>query len=107
MSVELGIIFAFIACVIGVATFFIGRQTAAKNEGKAEGSSFTGVLKDIEYMKVDISKILDKLDKLDNNYNQGFKDIKKDVSESVRRLHERIDAHLREDHGFHVPIREE
>lgn len=57
MSIELGLLFAAIACIIGVAGFFGGRQSAAKNDGERWGA-FTAELKtDVAHIKDDISEI--------------------------------------------------
>lgn len=81
-----------IAGIIGIATFFIGRTTAAKNDGERWGE----LKADIRHMKDDISEIKVSLEK--NS---------KDTKESIRRVHERLDEHLRVDHGFAVPPRKD
>ena len=54
---DLGAVVAVVVAVIGVvlsvATFWIGRQTVAKSEGKEAG----GLAKDIEYIKSSIDKL--------------------------------------------------
>lgn len=88
MSVEIGLLLAVIAGIIGIATFFIGRQTAAKNSGEEWGSFKAELKTDIGYIKRDVSEIKSSVG--ENN---------QELRASIRRLHERMDTHERDYHN--------
>ena len=69
MSLELSIIIAVIGAVLSFASFFIGRQTAAKHEGQSFG-----------LMSADIKHIKDLTHRIETNMRQ-----------SQERIHDRID----------------
>lgn len=92
MTVEIGLLFAAIACIIGIVGFFGGRQTAAKKDGQEWGSFQAELKKDIEYIKRDIELI-----------KMSFNEDSKELKASIRRVHKRIDDHMRNDHKMVVP----
>jgi alcohol dehydrogenase class IV len=69
MSLEVSIIIAVIGAVLSLTTFFIGRQTSAKNEGQVLG-----------LMSADIKHIKELTHKIESN-----------MQHSQQRIHERID----------------
>lgn len=92
MTLELTLIFAAIACIIGVSSFVGGKQSASKNDGERWGK----LEATLQYMQSDLSEI-----------KTTMSDNAKNTRDSLRRLHERIDNHLRNDHGMTVPKRDE
>ena len=84
MTIESGLFFGSVSCIIGIITFYLGRQSIAKKDGEE-----WGVLKsDINHIKIDIEEI--KGDVKDSNHN---------LKDSIRRLHKRIDGHERDYHN--------
>lgn len=81
---EIGLIFTIIAGIIGIITFFIGRQSAAKNDGQEWGE----LKSDIRHIKGDIEEI-----------KGTVGDSNRSLKESIRRLHKRIDDHERDYHN--------
>jgi len=88
---EIGTFFTIIGGIIGVVMFFIGRQSAAKNEGISKGR----LLGDIEYIRASIDELKNEfrlanipglrariltLEKYSNKHERDF-----------TRIHERID----------------
>lgn len=102
---DLSIAIAVIGVVLSVATFWIGRQSAAKTEGKEAG----GMAKDIEYIKDSVERIEGRLaddvkrleGRCDQNSSQMI-DIAKTAGqayESAKMEHNRLNEHLIRDHG--------
>lgn len=87
MTIEIGLLFGAIACIIGLAGFFGGRQSAAKNDGERWGR----LEANLDFIQKDLKEI-----KSTNAENA------KSTRESLRRVHERIDNHLKNDHGFAI-----
>lgn len=96
MTIEIGLLIALVGGIIGVATFFIGRQTAAKKDGEQWGEFKAELKTDITYIKRDVGEI-----------KSSVNDNSRENRESIRRVHDRLDAHLREDHGMTIPKRED
>jgi hypothetical protein len=84
MTIELGLLLTAAAGVVGVSTFLIGRQSAAKHEGERWGKMEATLL----HMQRDIRETKDIVG--DNS---------RDMKVAIRRAHERLDAHLRDEHG--------
>ena len=61
---ELEAIIALCGCAVAVGTFFIGRTSAAKNSGQADGE----MRADIKYIKTSVDKHDKKLDGISANY---------------------------------------
>ena len=61
---ELETIIALCGCALAVATFFIGRTSAAKHSGQADGE----MRADIKYIKTSVDKHDKKLDGISTNY---------------------------------------
>lgn len=91
MTIELGLLLALVAGILGLATFFIGRQSAAKKDGQEWGTFQAELKKDVEYIKRDVGEIKNSMG---DNYKIAMSAIQKeenDRKESDRRIHERID----------------
>ena len=106
MSVELGILFAAIACIIGILTFFGGRHSAAKNEGEQKGwikTSLENITVDIKEIKSDLrASTLDTMSAVRREEESRRAAIQKeedDRREADRRLHARIDEHVSNFHS--------
>lgn len=97
---DLSIVIAIIGCIITVASFLIGRQTAVKDDGREMGSLFT----DLNYIKESIVRIETKL-------NDDVKSLERRIDEQTKVLssvneiavraekkaqssHRRLDAHF-------------
>lgn len=80
MSIDISILIAVIGCVVAVGTFFLGRTTAAKKDGVADGE----LKADIKYIKQSTSKTETKLDGVVENYNA----IKLELEKLKSRIHE-------------------
>ena len=60
MTIELSVLIAVIGCALSVGTFFIGRTTAAKNDGRENGQVLTElgyIKKGIDGLERDIKEI--------------------------------------------------
>ena len=96
---ESGLPYAFIGGIICIMTFFIGRMTAAKNDGERWGK-LEAIL---ERNGKDIERLGEKLDKFTEESNRANSELAKRFDESVRRLHARMDEHIA---TFHNPPKE-
>lgn len=87
---DTSILIAVVGCAVGIMTFFIGRQSVAKNDGERWGK----LEAKLEHIQESLSEIKTTMVKNAN-----------DTKESLKNVHERIDNHLRDEHGMHVPVR--
>lgn len=98
----------YIGCVIAVATFFIGRMTASKAEGKEEGSFST----DLKYIKEsvqriekqlnnDVTRLEGRIDEHSSQFSQIATTATK-AHEASKSAHKRLDEHLEREHGMTV-----
>jgi len=68
MTVDITILIAVLGCALSVGTFFIGRTTAAKNDGRENGQVLTElgyIKKGIDGLEKDIKEIKDQYAALD------------------------------------------
>lgn len=68
MNIDLSIAIAVLGCALSVGTFFIGRTTAAKNDGRENGQVLTElgyIKKGIDGLEKDIKEIKDQYAALD------------------------------------------
>lgn len=80
MTIEITVLIAVIGCALSVGTFFVGRLTAARNYGEADGE----LKADVKYIKSSVDKQEKKLDKMTENYS--------DLEGEIRELKERLKA---------------
>lgn len=83
-SITAGALIDILLVVISIATFFIGRFTASKNQGKNEGVMLT----EMGYIKRSIDEITTKLDKRDKAQQEYEKEQHRRDAEYERRLQE-------------------
>ena len=100
-----GEILTLVSVGVSVAAFWVGRQTAAKTEGKEAGA----VAKDIEYIK-------DSVDRVEKGLNDNVKRLEGRIDEQSQQLvtlaetvgkayesakmeHNRLNEHLAREHG--------
>lgn len=76
--IEASVLIAILGLVISIATFFIGRTTAARNNGIQDGE----IKSDIKYIKSSVEKQEKKLDSVVENYD--------DVKLEIERLKGRL-----------------
>ena len=121
---ELGVVIAVIGCALSVATFFVGRISAEKKEGREAGE----LAKDIEYIKKSVDRIDRRFDSdlpsLESRLNANIKLLEGRLNEQTKSLiglgekvggihestksaHNRIDEHLEREHGQIVAKRKE
>lgn len=91
---DVSVVIAVLGAALATATFFAGRQTAAKSSGQEWGR----LLSDVGHIKTT-------LDDMERRWNGETKAIHIEIAketaerkESIRRLHERIDEHLEKHH---------
>lgn len=80
MEININIIIAVLGFALSVGTFFVGRQTAAKNSGKEDGE----LKADIKYIRTSVEKQEKKLDKVAGDYD--------DIRVELEKLRGRMDA---------------
>jgi len=105
MTIEFGLIAALIGCIIGVITFFVGRQSAAKKDGQEWGAFQAELKTDISYIKRDVSEI--KVSVADSKNDTMAAIVKEGDNRriSIRRLHEKFDDHLVKYHNVPAPTK--
>lgn len=64
MEFDMAALIALIGCALSVGTFFLGRTTAAKSDGLADGETKAN----IRYIKESVDKHDRKLDRVAENY---------------------------------------
>lgn len=66
MSIDMSILIAVLGCALSVGTFFVGRMTAAKTDGKEDGEMRANV----SHIKNAVDKQSDKLDRVVEDYEE-------------------------------------
>ena len=82
-------------CVIGILTYFGGRHSKTKQDGREWGEFTAGIKTDISYIKRDVSGI-----------KHAFNEDAKELRASMRRIHVRIDDYEKPLHGSVVTFAE-
>ena len=88
--IDTSVLIAIVGCALSAATFFIGRQTSAKNNGEADGE----LKADVKYIKSSVDKQERKLDRVTENYCA----VEREISELKGRL-EALEDKVRMLHG--------
>ena len=101
-------VIAGVGALLSVLTFFVGRQSAAKAEGKENGSIST----DLKYIKESIVRIENRLNddvqRLEGRIDEQSTQMAMASSEAARAheaaksAHKRIDEHFEREHGMTV-----
>jgi len=89
MTIDIYILAAILMLAVTAAAYFGGKQSAIKASAKEDGERWGRVEATLEYVKKSVDDI-----KVDSK-NAASKD-------DVRAVNDRIDAHLRNDHGIIV-----
>lgn len=76
--IDVSVLIAILGIVISIATFFIGRTTAARNSGIQDGE----MKADIKYIKISVDKQESKLD----GVIESFDDVKIEIEKLKGRL---------------------
>ena len=92
MTLDITILISIIGCAVAVATFFIGRTTAAKTAGKQDGTMLT----EIGYIKANTDEIKAE-QKEQRKTNSEYAQRLTAVEESAKSAHKRIDEIERRD----------
>ena len=82
MQIDASLLIAIFGCIISVATFFIGRTTAAKNNGRETGQ----VLSELGYIRKGVDGLERKLEKVEEQYNKLDKRVAR-LEEAMRIYH--------------------
>ena len=64
MTIDITILIAVIGCLLSVGTFFVGRMTAAKTSGQADGE----LKSDVKYIKSSVDDLKNKMNQSDKRY---------------------------------------
>lgn len=87
MTIDVSILISVVGVSLSIITFFVGRQTAAKDRGEADGNMKT----DLQYIKSGISDIQNEL-RNQRNTNTDFAVRLSKVEDSLKSIHKRVDA---------------
>lgn len=98
MPIEISVLISVVGVLLSIATFYIGRTTAATDKGKEAG----GISTDLQYIKSGIASIQDEL-KAQRGTNTEFAVRLAKVEDSLKSIHKRVDAF--EKHLEYVPDR--
>lgn len=90
MSIDVSILIAVLGFALSVGTFFVGRMTAAKTDGFADGETRAN----IRYIKESVDKHDKKLDRVAENYES----MKREIVELRGRL-EKLEQRVEMLHG--------
>ncbi len=93
MTVDIAVLIAVGGFALSVATFFVGRMTAAKTDGFADGETRAN----IRYIKESVDKHDKKLDRVAENYES----MKREIVELRGRL-EKLEQRVEMLHGGDV-----
>jgi len=93
-AIEIGILFGGVTLAIGIATFFIGRMTAAKNSGQEQGM----MIANIEHIKSDISEIKIMFAKNMETVMATIDQERRERREGDQRLHLKLEEHIKTYH---------
>lgn len=89
MTVEMGLFFSAIGCVIGVATFVFGRQSVSKKESLEWGAFQAELKTDVKNIKRTVDKVETKIDIINEQYSGLRTDvevIKRDLKTAFSRI---------------------
>lgn len=113
MQVDINILIAVLGSCLSVATFFVGRQSAAKSDGREAGAWAT----DLKYIKESIERIENSLNDNVKRLEGRIDEISVQITaatgtavkahESAKSGHKRLDEHLQRTHGQTVVRRDE
>lgn len=78
LEINISVLIAVIGCALSVGTFFIGRVTTAKTNGKEDGE----LKSDIKYIRASVDKQEAKIEKVAGNYD----DIRLEIQELKGKL---------------------
>lgn len=87
MTIEIGLLFGAIACAIGIAAFFGGKQSAAKTDGQAWGEIKT----DVKYIRDGMGEIKAEVRVMREQYSDIHTDVevvKRDLKTAFNRIDE-------------------
>lgn len=90
MTVDITVLIAVLGLALSVGTFFVGRMTAAKTDGFADGETRAN----IRYIKESVDKHDKKLDRVAENYES----MKREIVELRGRL-EKLEQRVEMLHG--------
>lgn len=95
----MGFICTILGAAIGAATFWLSRKGAAKSDGREWGELQTN----IKHIQSDVMDIKQSIKDNDLSLTDALAKERETRSESIRRLYNRLDDHLREYHNVAVP----
>lgn len=109
--IDVNILIAVVGVCVSVATFYIGRQTASKADGRAAGALET----DLRYIKESVGRIEGQLNRDVQRLEGRIDEISNQLSrlsetavrahESSKSAHNRIDEHLEREHNIQIERR--
>ena len=113
MQVDINLIIAVLGGCLSAATFFIGRQTAARSDGRESGALVT----DLKYIKESVERIEERLNDNVKTLEGRLDEISVQITnvtstatkahEAAKSCHKRIDEHLSRTHGQTLVRRDE
>lgn len=111
--VDISILVAIVGACVSAATFFIGRQTAARSDGRETGALVT----DLKYIKESVERIEERLNDDIKRLEGRIDEISMQMAnvtgtatkayESAKSCHKRVDEHLSHTHGQTVVRRDD
>ena len=105
---DISLVIAVVGCCLSIATFYVGRQSASKSDGRSAGALET----DLRYINESVGRIEGQLNRdvqrlegrIDEISNQlsGISNTAGRAHESAKSAHNRIDEHLEREHNIQM-----
>lgn len=86
-----------------VASFLVGQLTARSKSGSESGERWGKLESNLDYIKIDLQEIKTEVAKNSDNTRISFEKMKEEYKNSIRRVHDRLDSHLQNDHNIAIP----
>lgn len=94
MTIEITVLIVVLGFALSVGTFFVGRTTAARDDGMRDGSTRA----DIRYIREAVDKHDKKLDRVAENYDAVKSEIA-ELWERLKLLEQRVEMLHKEENG--------
>lgn len=94
--IEIGLMISIILCFLGLVTFYVKTQSAAKKDGKDWGTEWGALTTNIQNIKENIAEIKVSVGENSKNMMAAIEKEENNRKDSIRRLYERLDERLDE-----------
>lgn len=97
--IDIGILIGIGGFALAVLTFFVGRQSSIKAEGKSDGAALATIQSDIKYVREKVTELSEASEKREARHDESIRRVYEKIEANTQRIAQEMKEHVQKYHS--------